>query len=84
VLARGARVLAELSNAEAAIGDGGAKPITSPYLADLLLPLFDTTKFHSRRTLRFLRRHASTNVFFYQHIEVGRNLLVEMYIHKPK
>jgi hypothetical protein len=65
VLARGARVLAKLSNAEAAIGDGGAKPITNPYLADLLLSLFDTTK-------------------FYQHIEVGMNLLVEMYIHKPK
>jgi hypothetical protein len=43
-----------------------------------LLRLFDTAKFDPRGALRFLRRHARTNVFFYQHFEVGMNLLLEV------
>jgi hypothetical protein len=73
-----------LAEAVAAIGEHGAEPVAKPLFANLFFHLFDTAKFDPRGTLRFARRHARTNVFRYQHFEVGVNLLVEVYLHTPR
>ena len=78
-----ARVSAELAETVAAIGDHGGKPIASPLLANLLFHLFDAAKLDPRGALRFLRRHAGTNIFLGQHFEMGMNLLVEVCLHTP-
>jgi hypothetical protein len=46
--------------------------------------LLDSAKFDPRGALRFVRRHARANVFRYQQLEVGMNLLVEVYLHTPR
>ncbi len=76
--------LAELAETIAAIGEHGAEPVAKPFFANLFFHLFDPSKFDPRGTLCFLRRHACANVFFYQHFQVGMNLLVEVYIHMTR
>jgi len=78
------RVLAELSKAEAAIGDHRVQPIANSRIAYLFFYLFDTAKFDPRGSLRFLRRHTRTNIFLYQHPEVRTNLLVEFCMHTSR
>jgi hypothetical protein len=73
-----------LSNGVTAIREHGAEPIANPFFANLFFHLFDTAKFDPRGTFRFLRRHARTNVLFYQHVEVGVNLLVEVQLHTTR
>ena len=77
-------VLAELSNAVAAIADDGIKPIAKAFLANLFFHLFDTAQLDPRGPLRFLRRQACTNVFLDQHFEVGMNFPVEVYLDAAK
>jgi hypothetical protein len=59
------------------------EPIANPFFANLFFHLF-AAKFNPRGPLRFLRRHTRTNVFLYQHFEVGTNLLVEVNLHATR
>ena len=51
------------------------------FFANLFFHLLDTAKVDPRGTLRFRRRHARSDVFLCQHVEVGMNLLVQVYLH---
>jgi hypothetical protein len=39
------------------------EPIAKPFFANLFFHLFDSAQFDPRGTVRFVRRHARTNVF---------------------
>src|SRR5882724_4555827 len=72
------RVFPELAETIAAIGDDRSEPIAYPLLTNLFFHLFDAAEFDLRGALRFVRRHAGTNVFRYQHFEVGMNFMIEV------
>jgi len=67
-----------LAETIAAIGEHRAEPIAYPFLANLFFHLFDAAEFDLRGALRFMQLHAGTNVFRYQHFEVGMNFMIEV------
>ena len=78
------RVFPELAETIAAIGEHRAEPIAYPFLTNLFFHLFDAAEFDLCSALRFVRRHAGTNVFRYQHFEVGMNFMIEVCFHTAR
>src|SRR5580693_730864 len=80
----GAGVFAELPEAITAIGDHRAEPAAKLLFTNLFFHLFNTSQFDPRGTLRFLGRHAGTNVFFSQQFEMGMNFVVEVHLYATR
>jgi hypothetical protein len=60
-------IFVQLSDPAAEIEESRMEPVAHAPVANLFLHLFNTAEFHSRHALRFVRRHARTNVFVDQH-----------------